>query len=278
MIGPMPEEYASTEADRIDAADWLHEVVSATRNVQEAMQITLPAGIVTLDTSRDVNDAARLVSLHMAIAIDHLVSFAGLLRVPGSHGPSLATINRTVVETWARAWWVMGAMTSIRAEYRARAMVVRELHAAKDRGILLLSGESIDVAISRATRDRDRIHVRTPETVPRPTALAIEMLQAAVSPGPEAAAIYSHLSGVAHGESVYTASLTEQPIAYPVPQVVLPADNLKKYLTQLFGVTMIGTVKLTSVWGLPETIGDEYLQSMTEIGNRLPAHLGGSAE
>lgn len=236
------------------------------------------SGVVTFDMSRDLNAAARLVGLHQAVATDHLVSFASLLRLPGSHGPSLASIDRTFVETWARAWWVMCATTSIRAEYRARAMVLAELDAAQRRGIRLLSAEPIGDAISRATRERDDIKVMTPQVVPRVTALAKEMLQGTGSSADEAAAIYSHLSGVAHGESIYTSSLTEHPIAYPVPHIALPADNIKKYLTTLFGVTMMATAKLTSAWGLPENIGDEFVQTATDIANRLPEHLGGPRE
>lgn len=266
--------YSSTEAERRAAGDWLNELVTATRQVQEAMRETPASGVLKLDTSRDLNAAPRLAGLHQAVATDHLVSFSGLLKLPGSHGPSLAAIDRSFLETWARALWVMNAQTSTRAEYRARAMVVAELKAAESRGIRLLSSEPIGAAIARATRERDEIKVMAPEVVPRPTALVKELLQQSGSPAEEAAAIYSHLSGVAHGESVFTASLIDLPIAPPIPQVALPSDNLRKYCATLFGVTVIATSHLTRAWGLPEAVGSSFVQAAEDLGSRLPAALG----
>ena len=205
------------------------------------MREAQPSGILALDSLRDINAAVRLVGLHQLVASDHLASFAGLLSLPGSHGLSLAALDRSFLETWARAWWVMQAPTSTRAEYRARAMVVTQLEAGGKRGIGLLSAEPIGGAIKRAMHEREEIKVLSPEIVPGPTALVKELLQPSGVSAEDAAAIYSHLSGVAHGESVFTESLREMPVAGPVPVIALPCDNLAKYCVRLFSVTLNAT-------------------------------------
>lgn len=237
------------------------------------MRATPANGILTLDRSRELNVAQRLAGLHQAVATDHLVAFAGLLRLPGSHGPSLAAIDRSILETWARALWIMKAPTSTRAEYRARAMIVAELQAAERRGIRLFSTEPIGQAIARAILERDEIKVVRPDAVPRSTDLAKDLLQASGASPELAAAIYSHLSGVAHGESVFTASLSKLPPARPTPRIALPGDNLKKYCATLFGVTVIGTTHLTEAWGLPEEFGDFFVQASSALNARLPDEL-----
>ncbi|MRX44611.1 hypothetical protein [Agromyces kandeliae] len=261
--------YSSTQDERRAVADCLTALVSASKTVQRAMRGTSPRGVIALDPTREINAAVRLIALHQSVATDHLASFAGLLTLPGSHGPSLATLDRSLLETWARAWWVMDAPTSTRAEYRARAMVVAELEAGAARGIQMLSTEPIGVAIQRAMRERDEIRVVVREKVPRPTALAKQMLQQIGSPAGEAAAIYSHLSGVAHGESVFTESLSERPGGPDFPEIALPSDNLAKYCTTVFGVTVIGTSQLIRVWQLPAAVGDAFAQATADVASML---------
>jgi hypothetical protein len=263
--------YASTHDERTAAADCLNEVVAACQQIQVAIRETTPSGVLERDPSRRINAASRLVGLHQGVATDHLPAFTALLALPGSHGPSLATLDRSFCETWARAWWVMQATSSTRAEYRARAMVVAELEAGAKRGIALLSTERIGDGIKRAKGERDSIKVMSPEIVPTPTNLVKKLLEdCGATP---AAAIYSHLSGVAHGESVFTESLTQRPWTGTDIVVALPSDNLNKYCTTLCSVTLIATAQLIRSWALSESDGDAFMQAATGAVIRLASVL-----
>ncbi|WP_448812159.1 hypothetical protein [Agromyces bauzanensis] len=266
--------YSSTQAERQAAADCLGQLIEATEPVGRAMLSTPPSGVLERDPAAGLDSAARMVSLHRAVATDHLSSFTALLAHPTSHGPSFTTLDRSFLETWGRAWWVMDAPSSTHAEYRTRAMTVDELETAASRGITLLSGERIEDAIKRAKLDRDSIKLATAEPVPKPPALVRALLQACGSPFEEAKAVYSHVSGVAHGESIYTESLTERPgLAGLFSGVSLPSDNLAKYCTTLFGVTVIGTARLIGVWGLPTAVGDEFTATAAQVGGSLTGAL-----
>ncbi|WP_271176040.1 hypothetical protein [Leifsonia poae] len=240
--------------------------------VSDALGATAPSGILERDESRRINEASRLVQLHHAVATDHLAAFAGLLNLPGSHGPSVAAVERSLLETWGRIWWILGAHTALAAEYRARAMIVAELEAGDRRGIQMLSAESISDAIARASRARDEIPPIEPsESVPGPTSLVTNFLQQSGVAPRDFRAVYSHLSGVSHGESVFTESLTELPglAAVRTPVIVLPSDNLGKYSATVWGATLIGTSRLMGTWGLDSGIRDAFIQKATEVGAQL---------
>lgn len=263
--------YAATRGQRSNAAECLNDLVVASQRVSHALREAPPTGVLERDPSRKINAAARVTLLDQAVATDHLAAFAGLLTLPGSHGPSLATLDRSFLETWARAWWILEALTSPQAEYRARAMVVAELRAGAKRGIGLLSTEPIGVAIQRAEYERDSIKLMAPPTVPRPTDLVKKLLGECGQTPPDA--IYSHLSGIAHGESIFTESLREEPWTDSFSPVAIPADNLYKYCTTLTGVTMIATAKLIQAWGLPTQISEEFLNATMDMTRRLRSAL-----
>jgi len=246
----------------------IRRLVPAGITVRDALAATTPSGILERNASRRINEASRLVQLHHAIATDHLAAFVGLLNLPGSHGPSVAAVQRSLLETWGRIWWILGAPDGLGAEYRARAMIVAELEAGDRRGIPMLSAETMPEAIARASRARDEISAGPP--VPRPTELVTKFLQESVAPR-DFRAVYSHLSGVSHGESVFTESLTELAglAAVRTPVIVLPSDNLVKYSTTVWGATFMGTTRLIASWGLGSGISDAYFQTATEVGEQM---------
>lgn len=265
----MAQSYSSNEPERRAVAECLQPLVPASISVRDALGMTAPSGILKRGASRRINEASRLVQLHHAVATDHLTAFAGLLNLPGSHGPSVAAIERSLLETWGRIWWILDAQDAGAAEYRARAMIVAELEAGARRGIQMLSPETMSEAIARASRKRDQIPVESPVAVPRPTELVTKFLQR-VDPQ-SFRAVYSHLSGVSHGESVFTESLTELAglSAVRIPVVALPSDNLGKYSAAVFGATFIGTSRLIESWGLDTGAGDAFMQTATEVGAQL---------
>ncbi|TQO22240.1 hypothetical protein FB385_1064 [Paramicrobacterium agarici] len=270
--------YSATYDERNSAADCLNQLIVASDRIGELLSRHKPSGeiLASAPSSADQNVAARAVALHRAVAVDHLVSFAQLLSLRESPGPSLAALVRGCLETWGRAWWVMSATTRGQAEFRARAMVVNELSTAKKRGITLLSGESLDDAIDRATAERDSVSDAQPEAVPRYTSLACELLEQCGSSSTEAAAVYSHLSGVAHGESIFTESLSSRPGGGldSLSTINLPSQNLSTYCTHLFGVTAISTSLLVRVWGLPAAAGDSFLNAVSETARCFETNRG----
>jgi hypothetical protein len=246
----------------------IQQLVPAGITVRDALAATAPSGILERDASRRLNEASRLVQLHHAVATDHLAAFVGLLNLPGSHGPSVAAVERSLLESWGRIWWILGAPDRSGAEYRARAMIVAELEAGERRGIQMLSGETMPEAIARASRARDKI--TTGPRVPGPTELVTKFLQESVEPL-DFRAVYSHLSGVSHGESVFTESLTELAglAAVRTPVIVLPSNNLDKYSATVWGATLMGTSHLIASWGLGAGVSDAYLQKASEVGRKL---------
>lgn len=266
----MAPTYSSTRPERRAVAEAMRRLVPASIKISNALATTPPSGILERDVSRRTNEAARLVQLHHAVATDHLTAFAGLLNLPGSHGPSVAAVERSLLETWGRIWWILDAQDASAAEYRARAMIVAELKASARRGIQMLSAETMPEAIARASQIRDEISVGSAVPVPGPTELVTKFLQESVAPG-DFRAVYSHLSGVSHGESVFTESLTELAglAAVRTPVIVLPRDNLGKYSVTVWGATLIGTSRLVRSWGLDSGVGDAYLQKATQVGTQL---------
>jgi hypothetical protein len=260
--------YSSTRPERRTVAAAIQQLVPAGITVRDALAATAPSGILERDASRRLNEASRLVQLHHAVATDHLAAFVGLLNLPGSHGPSVAAVERSLLESWGRIWWILGAPDRSGAEYRARAMIVAELEAGERRGIQMLSGETMPEAIARASRARDKI--TTGPRVPGPTELVTKFLQESVEPL-DFRAVYSHLSGVSHGESVFTESLTELAglAAVRTPVIVLPSNNLDKYSATVWGATLMGTSHLIASWGLGAGVSDAYLQKASEVGRKL---------
>ena len=260
--------YSATPEERYATARCIGQLVDASRLVGLSMMRHSPSsGVLSSDDGQQfLNSAAHGAALHHAAAVDHLGSFTDLLSLPTSHGPSLASLVRSCLETWGRAWWLISAATHDQAQYRARAMVVKELKAADSRGIVLLTEESMGEAIERATLDRDSVPGAHDESVPGYGALARELLQQCGSSKAEATAAYSHLSGVAHGESIFTESLSEQPhggIGARSP-VSLPSRNLSVYRTQMFAITTMVTTLLIKNWGLPETDGEAFMAAVAQ--------------
>jgi hypothetical protein len=267
----MTPTYSSTRPERRAVAAAIRRLVPAGITFRDALAATAPSGILERDASRRLNEASRLVQLHHAVATDHLAAFVGLLNLPGSHGPSVAAVERSLLETWGRIWWILGAPDGSGAEYRARAMIVAELEAGERRGIQMLSDETMPEAIARASRARDEISAGP--RVPGPTELVTQFLQESIEPL-DFRAVYSHLSGVSHGESVFTESLTELAglpgLAHVrTPVIVLPSDNLDKYSATVWGTTLVGTSHLIASWGLGAGVSDAYLHRATDVMKQL---------
>ncbi|GGA72724.1 hypothetical protein GCM10011490_24390 [Pseudoclavibacter endophyticus] len=86
----------------------------------------------------------------------------------------------------------------------------------------------------------------------------------------DAAALYSHLSGVAHGESVFTESLSDKPPQNGASGLALPRQNLRTYGSMMHGITFIGTIRLLKAWGAPSDIVDAYFNAAKRAGDMLP--------
>jgi hypothetical protein len=241
--------YTSSPELRERVANCLNEFLDSADLIAAQMMRAVPAGMLRVDPERpDSNTAAATVIQHRAVASDHFSAFADLLRSETPHGPSLAALLRSGLETWGRAWWVLTAPSPTQAEYRAKAMIVDELATATRRGIRLLSGVPIEEGLKRMTEVRDQVAGGSSEPVPRYSALAADMLSACGDLHPMTT--YSHLSGVAHGESAFTASLSDSPLgpAGTVALIALPTRNLATYSTSVFGITAIGMSKLIAEW------------------------------
>lgn len=259
--------YLSTERDRQKSATDLEKVVRAGQWASLLMLEHDPNGDLTLDRTNDLYKAAQSVALHRAIAGNLLTSFIVVLRSGESNGPGLATLVRTSLESWARAWWILSAASSAQSEYRARAMVVEELESAKKRGIAMLSGESIDDAILRATGERASVQGAVQESTPGYTQLTRTLLVDLCGvPNEESASIYSHLSGVSHGESIFTESFSNTPHGLGISSVELPSQNLSSYTSWLTASNVLGTLHVMEAWGLPATDRETYL-AKTDLAN-----------
>lgn len=222
-----------------------------------------PAALLRLDPAQDFSSAARLVALHRATAAEELAAFALLLRSDGPIGPSLGVLARSCIETLSRAWWILDARTSEQAERRARSMIVKELQAGERRGIQMLGFGTINEAIMNATLERDRVLDAPVEDPPSYTSLTRTALQDAGCPPELASMIYSHLSGVAHGESVFTESFID-PTSDGPDTLLLPNDNLGSYSGWIFTLTRTCTVATMKAWGLPDVDIEGYLQAAAE--------------
>jgi hypothetical protein len=269
-------DYLSAPNERQAAARCLGLLLDACRQVADSMLQNQPmGGVLAGNIARlEENPAADAVSLHRAVAVDHLAAFSELLAIPASHAPSLASLARSCIETWGRAWWIMTSTSTAQAEYRARAMVVEELMTARKRGVTLLSRESIEDALDRAKSERDSVVDAQSEFVPGYTALAQDLLkQAGVT---DDAAAYSHLSGVAHGEAIFTESLSDRPKdgANAPAMIGLPSKNLFVYCTELLGVTAIATHLLIQAWGLPKASGDAFAKAVVDTALGLKTIRG----
>lgn len=252
--------YVSTAQDRQKSATDLEKVVTAGRWANSRMLEHDPDGDLRLDRTNDVYKAAQSVALHRAIAGNLLTSFVVVLRSGESNGPGLAALVRTSLESWARAWWILSGASSAQREYRARGMVVEELKSAQKRGIAMLSGESIDDAILRAEGERDSVQDAAQETTPGYTHLTRTLLvELCGVPNEESASIYSHLSGVSHGESIFTESFSSTPLGQGIDSIELPSQNLSSYTSWLLASNVLGTLRVMEAWGLPAADRETYL-------------------
>lgn len=272
----MISTYTASREERSQAAACLEPFVLANRAVGFALVKTPPLGGSLEPSGKPGVTAAGTVSLHRAVANDHLASFTSLLQLENSPAPSMATLVRSCIEAWGRAWWVLAASSGVHAEYRARAMVVAELGLAASREVRMLNGLPIEDALASATVERDAVGWSEAESVPGYAKLATQVLLGTGSS--EASTVYSHLSGVAHGESVFTSSLSSDPHAEGTSpaSIELPAQNLASYCSWLVGVTSISTLTLMRAWPLQQQLLDLYFDAMTTTISLLPAAPGDS--
>lgn len=147
-------------------------------------------------------------------------------------------------------------------------MVVEELKGAERRGVEMLSGEPIAEAIARATRERDAIEDTFPETLPSYAKLAVDSLAPSDT---DPSTIYSHLSGVAHGEVIFTSSLATDPLGGPQGELALPAQNLVSYCSWIFTATAAGMFELFEQWDLPADVTEAFAQVVIAVTENLPS-------
>lgn len=259
--------YAASDEMRRGAAATLTVLANASSLVGHAMLSSSARGVLSFPPSVGVS-AAATVSLLRAVANDHLQGFVQLLGGDVPRAASMATIVRSCIETWARARWLMSAQTPEQAEYRARLMVVEELMVAERRGVQMLNSEPIVDAIKRATAERDAIEGATPEKLPRYTELAVESLP---DGEPSPSTIYSHLSGVAHGEVIFTSSLAKDPLGHGQAELALPAQNLASYCNWIFGASTLGMFELLERWDIPEDVARAFAEAVLSVVDNLPS-------
>lgn len=257
--------YLASDSARENAAAALSLVASASGVVGHAMLSSDPRNKLAAPPTTGAS-AAATVSLLRAVANDHLQGFIQLLDADVPRTSSMAAIVRSCIETWARARWLIAAPSAVQAQYRARQMVVEELKEADRRGVEMLSGEPIAEAIARATRERDTIEEAFPESMPPYTKLAVGSLAPSDT---DASTIYSHLSGVAHGEVIFTSSLATDPLGESQGELALPAQNLVSYCSWIFTATAAGMFDLFEHWDLPTDATQAFSRVVISVAESL---------
>lgn len=238
-----------TAASRIGSALWESEPA------QDSRASTILAG-------RPVSASAFSdVSIALAAGSDHYHALARLIRLEEEFGPSIAALTRSCIETLGRGWWLLESTDAAQMEHRAAAAAVKEQETAARKGVASVRvfddhSRRTDVAdpVGEARAHLANVQVAgVTETVPGYGPLAMAIMEAAGTEKP--AAMYSHLSGVAHGESSTVGGLGSRRATALADQVAafsmgLPIRNARTYLITLTTVLDTFMSRLIALWGI----------------------------
>ncbi|UOW00321.1 hypothetical protein [Agrococcus sp. SCSIO52902] len=213
------------------------------------------------------------VSLSLAAGTDQFHAFAQLMRTDVHFGPSLATLARSTIESLGRGWWLLSADSAELMRHRATAMGLAEARAGARHGVAVRRffpngrHEAVEDPIAAAQELFDAARIAGEDAaVPRYGALARAILEAAGVESP--AAVYSHLSGAAHGERSTVGGLGSRNPGSDgeVAQFKLrmPIRNARMYcwvLIQVLDVTMVRLINLWDVQAEHERWAQSYARS-----------------
>ena len=229
-----------------------------------------PAGLIF--AGRSINDTAFTdLSLMLASATDHYHAMARLMRMEDQFGPAIATLTRGFIEASGRGWWLLEAVRSPdRFAHRAAALTLSEVGNVVRHGGPLERHFNDGTRLTMTTTDFeasaregfDSVNMGESAKVPGYTALAQLVLNAARIPEP--GALYSHLSGVAHGEGTSVGGLGGS------GRLGLPIRNFNVYLSAITHVLDLVVAEVAEVWGATQEL-ERWSQTRERVWNTLAA-------
>lgn len=185
------------------------------QSLADANRAVAPSRASELRATEEGARALQTLSFTLVAANE---SLRGLVRLIGRHdvGVPQAAVARATLEALARAWWPMSARDNQELSERVQLLVAQEaMNAARDGkpeilGRLKAGGESVVISKEEYDGEMQAELVQAQLTlkgrsVPSYSDLAVSLLERTPVLNPRH--VYSDLSGLAHGESLFISRL-----------------------------------------------------------------------